>query len=147
MPLIGNPLEADTFGEHLKPDHVVVHLVGTPKPAPWKAESFKRVDLGSIQQLAYVDARRQAEAVLAATTIPRTILRPWYVLGHGHRWPYLLLPVYWMAEQTPGLRAGALRLGLVTLPQMVRALTTAVESAGNTNRVIDVPGIRAAKLA
>ena len=39
--------------------------------------------------------------------------RPWYVLGPGHRWPYLLLPIYKFAELIPKTRKGALRLGLV----------------------------------
>ena len=58
-----------------------------------------------------------------------------------------LLPAYWAAERVPSLRDGALRLGLVTLPQMVVALTSAVESAGQASRVIEVPGIRAARLS
>ena len=43
---------------------------------------------------------------------------PWYVLGPGHRWPYLLLPMYKLMELLPSTRAGATRLGLVTLEQM-----------------------------
>jgi hypothetical protein len=57
-----------------------------------------------------------------------TILRPWYVLGPGHRWPYALLPFYKICEWLPFTRAGALRLGLVTLDQLLLALVQAVES-------------------
>jgi uncharacterized protein YbjT (DUF2867 family) len=167
-PVIGDPLDATTYAFALRPDHVVVHLVGTPKPAPGKGESFRRVDLGSVQQLAravvqspvahivyvsvaqpaptmhaYIDARRRAEAALQETKLPLTILRPWYVLGPGHRWPIALLPLYWIAERIPSLRDGARRLGLVTLAQMVSALTNAVETAGNETRIWDVDQIRA----
>jgi hypothetical protein len=36
-----------------------------------------------------------------------TILRPWYVLGPGHQWPYLLLPMYKLMELLPSTREGA----------------------------------------
>ena len=166
-PVIGDPLDATTYATALEPGHVVVHLVGTPKPAPWKGESFQRVDLGSVQQLArataqspvahivyvsvaqpaptmhaYIDARRRAEAILRETQIPLTILRPGYVLGPGHRWPVVLKPMYWIAEHIPSLRDGARRLGLVTLAQMVDGLVAAVENAGPSTRIIEVPAIR-----
>jgi hypothetical protein len=71
-----------------------------------------------------------------------TILRPWYVLGPGHRWPYLLLPGYWVAELLPWTRDGARRLGLVTLKQMVAALVRVVEDPCAGVRVWEVPAIR-----
>ena len=43
---------------------------------------------------AYIAARTEGEALVRATGIPATILRPWYVLGPGHWWPYALLPFY-----------------------------------------------------
>lgn len=165
--VIGDPLDAATYANALRQEHVVVQLIGTPKPAPWKGESFRRVDLGSVQQLAravaqspvahivyvsiahpaptmhaYIDARRRAEAALRETGRPLTILRPWYVLGPGHRWPYALLPIYWIAERIPSLRDGARRLGLVTLEQMVSTLVVAVETASDDSRTWDVGRIR-----
>jgi nucleoside-diphosphate-sugar epimerase len=76
-----------------------------------------------------------------------TILRPWYVLGPGHRWPYLLLPIYKLMELLPSTREGATRLGLVMLEQMVRALVEAVETPTRGVRIIEVPQIRAASLS
>ena len=170
-PVRGNVLDSSTYVSALRPDHVVVHLVGTPKPAPWKADQFERVDVGSVTQLlravvahpvshivymsvahpapvmrAYVNARIRAEAALHTADCPLTILRPWYVLGAGHRWAYALLPVYWLAERNASFREGALRLGFVTLEQMVTALVASVESAGADLRILDVPAIRAARL-
>jgi nucleoside-diphosphate-sugar epimerase len=169
VPVIGDPLDAATYAPALRADHVVVHLVGTPKPAPWKAASFERVDLGSVAQLvqavsahrvarivyvsvaqpaptmrAYISARMRAETLLQGTAIPLTILRPWYVLGPGHWWPVVLVPFYRIAERVPSLRDGAQRLGLVTLSQMVLALVSAVEHADSASRVLEVPQIRAA---
>jgi uncharacterized protein YbjT (DUF2867 family) len=91
---------------------------------------------------AYQSARAEAEANLRAARLPTTILRPWYVLGPGHRWPYLLLPVYRFCEWSPRWRAGAQRLGLVTLDQMSRTLVHAVENPVKSVRIIEVPEIR-----
>jgi uncharacterized protein YbjT (DUF2867 family) len=94
----------------------------------------------------YLRVRADAEAAIAATGVRATFLRPWYVLGPGHRWPHLLRPLYSLAERLPDYREGALRLGLVTVEQMTRALVVAVESPpASTIRVVDVPGIRAAR--
>jgi hypothetical protein len=74
------------------------------------------------------------------------VLRPWYVLGPGHWWPVVLLPLYALAALLPASRAGAKRLGLVTLTQMVRALVAAVERPPNTGMtILDVPAIRRAR--
>ncbi|MBV9960600.1 MAG: epimerase, partial [Acidobacteria bacterium] len=73
-----------------------------------------------------------------------TILRPWYVLGPGHRWPYLLLPIYKLMELIPSTREGATRLGFVTIDQMTSALVNAVETEPDAARIFDVPRIRQA---
>ncbi len=149
----------------------VVHLIGTPHPSPAKAKEFIRVDLASVQACvaaavragvgsfvyvsvahpapvmrAYIDARIQAERTIVATRMAATILRPWYVLGPGHRWPVVLEPIYALAALIPATRAGAIRLGLVTLAQMVRALVAAVEDPPQPGapRILGVPEIRRA---
>jgi uncharacterized protein YbjT (DUF2867 family) len=93
---------------------------------------------------AYIAVRSQCEAAIESAGINATILRPWYVLGPGHRWPYLLVPIYKLAELLPPTRDGALRLGLVTLEQMTSALTVAVENPVVGRRVVTVPEIRLA---
>lgn len=95
---------------------------------------------------AYWEARQEAEEFLAELRLDRTVFRPWYVLGPGHRWPYALLPFYWMAERFPPTRDGARRLGLVTLAQMAAALVRAVESPVSGVHVVEVPEIRRATL-
>jgi uncharacterized protein YbjT (DUF2867 family) len=95
---------------------------------------------------AYIAARTQGEQAIAEARLTATVLRPWYVLGPGHWWPVALVPIYALARLAPPLRAGAERLGLVTLPAMVAALVRAVEDpppAGSV-RVVEVPAIRAA---
>jgi len=61
---------------------------------------------------AYIIVRSECEAAIELAGLNTTILRPWYVLGPGHRWPYLLVPIYKVAEWIPQTRDGAQRLGL-----------------------------------
>jgi uncharacterized protein YbjT (DUF2867 family) len=91
---------------------------------------------------AFIDVRREGEALLQASGIRATILRPWYVLGPGHWWPYMLVPVYFLLRRLRTTRGSADRLGLVTWRQMIAALVGAVESppAGGV-RVVSVPEI------
>jgi uncharacterized protein YbjT (DUF2867 family) len=91
---------------------------------------------------AYIDVRSQCEDALAESGLNCTILRPWYVLGPGHSWPYLLIPFYKIAEVWPSTRASARRLGLVTLPQMVNALAQSVDSPPTGIRILEVPEIK-----
>ena len=91
---------------------------------------------------AYLAARSEGEALLRASGLPATVLRPWYVLGPGHRWPYVLLPAYWILERLPATKASARRLGLVTRSQMVRALVRAVDNPASDMRVVTVEDIR-----
>jgi len=170
-PVDGDALAATSIAAAAVDDGTLVHLVGTPHPNPSKAAEFERVDLLSIRasiaaaratgiahlvyvsvaqpapvMAAYLAARAQAEAALAEARLTATVLRPWYVLGPGHYWPALLLPLYGAARLLPATRDGARRLGLVTLRQMVDALVGAVEDPPppGTLRVLDVPAIRAA---
>ena len=169
-PVIGNALDANTFASAIPRDAAVVHLVGTPHPGPAKAAEFVSVDLASIRATtqaavtagakhivyvsvahpapvmhAYIAARTEGERLVRATGIPATILRPWYVLGPGHYWPYLLVPLYALFRLLPPTRATATRLGLVTREAMVAALMRAVAAPpANGIRVVEVPAIRTA---
>jgi uncharacterized protein YbjT (DUF2867 family) len=167
-PVQGDALNAGTFAAAIAPADTVIHLVGTPRPSPAKAEQFREVDLVSIQatlaaagqagvrQLvyvsvaqpapvmkAYIAVRQEGEALVRASGMNATLLRPWYVLGPRHRWPYLLLPLYAVLRRLPATRPGAERLGLVTRRQMVAALVRAVEQPAAGVRIVEVPEIRA----
>ena len=166
-PVIGNVLARETFVTKIPRDAVVVHLVGTPRPSPAKAAQFEAIDFVSARECiaaaadagarhfvyvsvahpapimhAYVDVRVRGEALLRASGLPYTILRPWYVLGPGHRWPYLLVPAYAIMRAIPSTRDGARRLGLVTLGRMLAALRWSVDTAGAESRTLDVTAIR-----
>jgi len=91
---------------------------------------------------AYQAVRAACEETIRAAQLKANILRPWYVLGPGHRWPYALIPFYKLGEWIPATRDGAKRLGLVTLAQMTAALAWSVEDPADDVRIIDVPTIR-----
>jgi uncharacterized protein YbjT (DUF2867 family) len=92
---------------------------------------------------AYIQVRAECESLIGASGMNASIRRPWYVLGPGHRWPYLLLPIYALMELLPTTRNGARRLGLVTLEQMTHALVEAIENPARGVCVVEVPEIRA----
>ena len=179
-PVFGNALDAESYADEVPPADTFVQLVGTPHPGPGQVAEFGRVDLPSglaavnasveanVRHLvyvsvahpapvmhAYIAARMAVEARIgeacATSWLAATILRPWYVLGPGHRWPYLLTPLYALGRALPPTREGARRLGLVTRTQMVAALVEAVESPPDSSfsepRVWEVPRIARAHTA
>ena len=94
---------------------------------------------------AYWGVRARCERVLRETRLKATILRPWYVLGPGHRWAYALVPMYALLERIPATAAAAKRTGLVRLAEMVAALASAVEHPPAVVRIVEVPEIRASR--
>jgi nucleoside-diphosphate-sugar epimerase len=165
--LLGDPLRVDSYTQEISPANTFVHLVGTPHPSPAKAKQFREIDLVSVQvaskaardagvrhfvylsvahparaMKAFIAVRQQGEAIIRAGGIPATFVRPWYVLGPGHWWPYAILPIYWILERIPKTKESAQRLGLVTINQMVNAVVWAVENPPGQIRILDVPQIR-----
>ena len=169
-PIVGNALDAASIATALRPEDTLLHLVGTPHPSPAKAKEFVDVDLQSVRAAveaaraagvshivyvsvaqpapvmrAFLAVRAEGERLIRESGVAATILRPWYVLGPGHRWPYALLPHYAVMRLVPRFRDGAERLGLVTIRQMLAAMVNAVESSPRAGevRVLAVPDIRA----
>jgi len=171
VPVLGNALDERSYAGQVAPADTFVQLVGVTHPSPSKGAEFRKVDLASalgavgaakaarirhfvylsIGQPApmmktYIAVRAQCESAIREAGLNATILRPWYVLGPGHWWPYLLIPAYKLAEWLPQTRPGARRLGLVTLEQMIMALVAAVENPVQGVRIMSVPDIRAARV-
>ena len=163
----GDALQARSYRDLVAPADTFVHLVGTPHPAPWKGPAFRAVDLVSIRaaveaaqyarvrhfiylsvaqpapvMAAYIAVRREGEGLLERSGLRTTIVRPWYVLGPGHYWPLLVVPIYRLLERLPSTRDMAMRLGLVRLEQLVSALVDAVERPAAAPRTIGVPEMR-----
>lgn len=164
-PVHGNALDPTSFSP--SGCDTFVHLVGTPHPAPWKGAQFRAVDLVSFKasiaaaklaqvshfvyvsvahpapiMRSYIEVRTECERLIARTKVRASVLRPWYVLGPGHKWPLALAPVYWVCERLPGVAEGARRLGLVTLEQMVETLAWSIENPPEKSRVLSVEQIR-----
>jgi len=163
----GDGLDGKSYALKIAPADTFVQLVGVSHPSPTKAAEFRNIDLASGQSAvdaaksagvrhfvyisvahpapmmkAYIEVRTQCEAMIRQSGMDATILRPWYVLGPGHRWPYFLIPIYKLMELLPATRAGATRLGLVTLEQMVQSLVHAIETPAQGVRIVEVPEIR-----
>jgi uncharacterized protein YbjT (DUF2867 family) len=163
----GNALDGASFADKVAPADTLVHLVGVSRPAPWKERQFREVDLASVEATvaaaraagvrhvvylsvahpapvmkSYVAVRAECERRIAESGLAATFVRPWYVLGPGHRWPYALIPLYALFERLPGAGDTARRLGLVRRPEMIAALVWAVENPAEGVRVMDVERIR-----
>ena len=164
----GDALQIDSYTGQIPPADTFVHLIGVPHPSPAKARQFREVDLVSIEvaikaardagvrhfiylsvaqpapvMKEFIDVRHQGEEMIRQSGLSATFVRPWYVLGPGHRWPYPLLAVYWLLEKIPATSDSAVRLGLITIDQMVGALGWAIENPATGVRILDVPRIRA----
>ena len=115
----GNPLDPATFSAAVSAGDTFVQLTGVAHPAPWKEREFRAIDLVSVRasaqaakaagvshfvyvsvaqpapvMKAYIRVRQEGEAILKTLGLTTTILRPWYILGPGHRWPMVMTPVY-----------------------------------------------------
>ena len=165
--VVGNPLEPNSYAQHISPADTFIHLIGVPHPSPSKAQQFREIDLVSIQvaikaaqdagvrhfiylsvahpapaMKEFIAVRQEGEEMIRAAGINATFVRPWYVLGPGHRWPYPLIPIYWLLRHVPSTREAATRLGLVTIGQMLRTLVWAAENPPIGIQILDVPRIR-----
>ena len=168
----GNALDANSYRQLIRPADTFIHLVGVPHPSPAKTAEFRAIDLVSASAAIsacaelgmhhfiylsvarpapfrmmkdYIAVRAECEQMIQERHLNSTILRPWYILGPGHKWPYALMPIYKLMEALPFTRQGAQRLGLVTIEQMVIALVEAVESPVQGLRIVGVPEIRTAQ--
>jgi len=143
----GDALDGTTFADQVAPSDTFIQLVGVAHPSPAKAEEFRRgrprlrPRLGAAAQAAgvkhfiylsvaqpapimqtYVDVRAEGERLAASSGMRATFVRPWYVLGPGHRWPYAILPLYWLWMLAPRSRDTGRRLYPVKLRNVLRVL-------------------------
>jgi len=106
----GDALDGASYQQHVSGCDTFIQLVGTAHPSPAKAREFVAIDqrsgMEAIQAAlragvahfiyvsvahpapamhAYIAARSACEEALSASGLNATIVRPWYVLGPGHR--------------------------------------------------------------
>lgn len=166
--VIADPFDPGSFQSSIPKSAVFVQLLGVPRPSPKKAKQFTEIDLRSVKasadaatvagvsnfvyisvamapsklMAAYQSVRQEGESYCKSTNLPCTFVRPWYVLGPGHYWPILLLPLYGIAELVPSWRQKARVMALVTLGQVLRTLISAVEADPVSLRIINTREIK-----
>ena len=163
----GDALDASSYQQQVALSDTFVHLVGVAHPGPGKKQQFLDIDFKSIDAAVvaakftgirhfvyisvahpapvmrdYIAVRTRGEELIRDAGLNATILRPWYVLGPGHRWPYALVPIYMLLRAIPATRDSATRLGLVSRGEMVGALRSAVRDPAAGIRIMGVSEIR-----
>ena len=163
----GDALQAESYMTRIVPADTFVHLVGVAHPSPSKAAEFRAIDLKSCQEAVraavqarvrhfiylsvarpapvmreYQAVRAEGERLIQGSGLAATFVRPWYVVGPGHRWPIALLPFYAAARLFPATREGAKRLGLVSITQITQVLAWAVEHPAEGVRILEPSQIR-----
>ena len=166
--VIADPFDPGSFQSFIPKSAVFVQLLGVPHPSPKKAKQFTEIDLRSVKasadaaamagvshfvyisvamapsklMAAYQAVRQEGEDYCKSKNLSCTFIRPWYVLGPGHYWPILLLPLYGIAELVPAWRQKARAMALVTIGQVLRTLISAVEADPVPLRIINTREIR-----
>ena len=150
---MGDATRADSYLRSIGDCDTFVHLIGVAHPSPSKAAEFRSIDLESTRQAvnaavragirnfvyvsvaqpspvmkAYVETRKQCEEIITHSGLKASILRPFYILGPGRRWPIFLKPFFAVAGMLPSFRASAERMSFVTIKQMSGALICAIEN-------------------
>ena len=166
--VVADPFDPNSFQSSIPKDSVFVQLPGVSHPSPKKAKQFKEIDLRSVKasadaaavaeashfiyisvamapskiMAAYQAIRQEGEEYSKSKKLNCTFIRPWYVLGPGHYWPVLLLPLYGIATLVPPLKQKAKSMALVTIRQILRTLIIAVETDPLPLRIIEIRQIR-----
>jgi uncharacterized protein YbjT (DUF2867 family) len=152
--IIADPFEPTEFENQISPGSVFIQLLGVSHPSPKKKDEFRSIDLRSVKASAdaakhagvvhfiyisvaqtptrvmheYQSCRAEGEKYILGTNIPATFIRPWYVVGPGHYWPIIFLPLFKILELIPATSKKAMALRLVSIKQMLNALLYAVEN-------------------
>jgi nucleoside-diphosphate-sugar epimerase len=162
----GDALDGSTFADKITPAGTFVHMVGVAHPSPSKKQQFIDVDLRSIQQSVMACRNKEIQHFIYISVVPSkimkdysmvrmqgeelirknfenvTFIRPFYVLGPGHYWPLLLVPLFKLLSLSKSGKEKAERLGLVWIGQMVNALVWAIENPAKGIRILEVKDIR-----
>jgi uncharacterized protein YbjT (DUF2867 family) len=163
----GDALDTSTFANRVAPSDTFVQLVGVAHPSPAKKDDFRKIDFVSVRESVnaardagvkhfvylsvaqpapimrdYIAVRAEGEAMIRSLNTSATFIRPWYVLGPGHRWPYFVLPLYWLwMLKSPDT---ARRLYPVKLASVIRAMANAIDAPPKGVRIIEAPEMRRA---
>ncbi len=166
-PIVADGISAAGYRSALKDCDTFVQLVGVTHPSPAKAAQFRTIDFESCRQAAlaakaariphfvyvsvaqpspvmkaYVAIRQDCEALIRDAELNASVLRPFYILGPGRRWPLLLKPLFALAERLPVTRATARRLTFISIEDVTLALADAIENPPHSFRIWTAADIR-----
>lgn len=164
---IGDALNGQSYKSKISPCETFIHLIGGRNPLPSKKKQFEEIDLASVKEALeavkdtsvkhfiyvsvanpapimkdYIACRLEAESLILQSGLNATFLKPWYVLGPGHYWPYIFQPFYYIFQRIPRTMDSAMRLALVKLNSMVQAMVFAIQNPANGIRYMRAPQIR-----
>jgi uncharacterized protein YbjT (DUF2867 family) len=166
--ITADPFDPLSFQSLIPKGAVFIQLLGVAHPSPKKAKQFRDIDLRSVKasadaasaagvshfiymsvamtpsklMAAFQAMRQEGETYCKSKGLNCTFIRPWYVMGPGHYWPILLLPLYAIAEIVPSWKSKARSMALVTIHQMFRTLLNAANADPLPLRVIEIKNIR-----
>jgi len=160
----GDALDGSSYASLIGGADTFVHLIGVAHPSPSRAHEFREIDLRSVEQAvpaalaagvrhfiylsvpqplpvmkAYGAVRAEGEALITASGMSATFVRPFYVLGPGRRWPIPLLPLFWLMRLLSPTMGK--KLFPVTIQAMVTAMASAVENVPERIRILEGVGI------
>lgn len=149
-------------------DSIFIHLLGVAHPSPAKKNLFQTIDLRAVKIVAtaaketqskkfiylsvamepssimkdFQEAKIKGEEYIISLNLLHVFIRPWYVLGPGHWWPYLLFPLFKLLEIIPATAKKAKAFGFVNIKQMVRSLVYIVNHLDEVPDVIEIGNIK-----
>ncbi|MEO8514619.1 MAG: NAD(P)H-binding protein [Ignavibacteria bacterium] len=151
--IYGNALDSNSFKKNVNGCDIFIHLIGVAHPGPGKEKEFNEIDLVSIKESVkaateagveqfvylsvaepapvmkeFISVRKQGEEMITRTGMNAVFIKPWYVLGKGHYWPYFILPIYWLFMIIPPFSKTAKRLYPVKLENVLNAIVYSVEN-------------------
>lgn len=163
----GSALDESSYSGFVRGCDTFIHLVGAKIPLTGMKDKFKSVDLVSVQEAVksalksdvkhfiylsvahpapvmkdYINVRMKGEELLVHSGMNVSLIRPWYVLGPGHKWPYVLLPFYKLFEKIPFTKDAVKRLGLVKLNQLLSCIVYAVNNPPGGVRIYNTEDIK-----
>jgi uncharacterized protein YbjT (DUF2867 family) len=163
----GDALNHKSYVNKIPEGGTFIHLIGVTHPSPAKKKQFYEIDLVSIEEAVkaakeknvehfiylsvahpapvmkdFVNVRKKGEQLLIESKIKSSFIRPWYVIGPGHYWPYIIMPVFWIFKFLPFTKQTTQRLDFVTLPQMLKCILFTVKNIPQLTTAYNVQQIK-----
>lgn len=166
--IAGDALNYKSYLNKIPEGCIFIHLIGVAHPSPAKKEQFYKIDLVSIEEAVkaakekniahfiylsvahpapimqdFINVRMKGEQLLKESTIKSSFIRPWYVIGQGHYWPYFITPFFWFFKILPFTKQTAKRLDFVKLNQLLDCIIHAIKNPPHIISIYNVKEIKA----